>query len=66
MTVLEGKGVNVDYKELVKSTVMAQVDVLTDEDVDIMKFNDLKMRFKDGCDRAGWQTTWKSKAMKSC
>ena len=67
-TVCDGKGVSVEYNELVKSTVMAQISVLLQNgDVDLNKLasSSLKMRFKDGCDGAGQQVVWKATSMKN-
>lgn len=63
-SVLDGKGVSVDYTELVQTTVQAQLDVVSNdmnnEEKELLKEN-LKMIFKDGCDGAGQQVKWKSK-----
>ena len=61
-TVLDGKGVGVNYEELVKSTVNAQISVVH-KVLDITKYENLKMILKDGCDGAGQQSVWKSKLM---
>ena len=62
-SVLDGKVVVVDYEALVKSTVEAQLNVVSDEKNQQLPCENLKMVFKDGCDGAGQQVKWKSKSM---
>ena len=62
-SVLEDKGVQVQYKELEKMTVESALSlVLQERSVDDL--NDLEMVFKDGGDGAGQQVIWNSKSMK--
>ena len=70
-SILDGKGVAVDYKDLVRRTAESQVQLLideikekNDEEKEELQFpSNLKMILKDGCDGAGQQVAWKSKSM---
>lgn len=63
--VLDGQGVQVQYKDLVKMTVESVLSVaLKDKTLDDSGV--LQMVFKDGGDGAGQQVVWNSKSMLDC
>ena len=63
--VLDGLGVHVQYKELVKMTVESTFKVaLAGRSID--RSGSYEMFFKDGGDGAGSQVVWNSKSMNDC
>ena len=61
--VLDGKGVQVQYKDLVKMTVESVLSLVSKEKSLDEEPGVLEMVFKDGGDGAGQQVVWKSKSM---
>ena len=55
------KGVHVNYMDLVKQTIEAQISLL---DLNLAPDDNIEFSLKDGCDGAGSQTIHKSKMMK--
>ena len=60
--VLDGKGGQVQYKDLVKMTVESALSVVSKEK-SLDEAGVLEMVFKDGGDGAGQQVVWKSTSM---
>ena len=60
--VLDGKGVQVQYTDLVKMTVESVLNVVINEK-SMDEADVVEMTFKDGGDGAGQQVVWKSKSM---
>ena len=60
--VLDGKGVQVQYTDLVKMTVESVLNVVIKEK-SMDEADVVEMTFKDGGDGAGQQVVWKSKSM---
>ena len=60
--VLDGKGVKVQYKDLVKMTVESALNVAS-KNKSLDDAGILEMIFKDGGDGAGQQVVWKSTSM---
>ena len=62
-SVLDGRGVQVQYKELVQMTVESVLKVAMKEKNIDFRSGELEMTFKDGGDGAGQQVVWNSKEM---
>lgn len=63
--ILEGKGVAVDYKEVVIETGKSIIRVIKEGGKEIKDNGQYLLKLKDGCDGAGQQAIWKSKSMKN-
>ena len=59
----DGKGVKVDYIELIKTTTESVINIALDKDPTLSPFSKCIMHFKDGCDGAGSQAVWNSVSM---
>ena len=57
--VLTGRGVSVQYKELVKMTIDSVLNIIKDSFIPV-DGDEYQMCFKDGCDGAGQQVSMKS------
>ena len=64
-SVLDGKGVCVDYVALAEMTVKSILRVCKSQGIHDQKHVNYKMYFKDGADGAGQQVVWRSKSMKN-
>ena len=64
-SVLDGKGVGVNYCECVENTVSSIFSVLNETGKPIVPDSNITVIFKDGCDGAGQQVTWNSCSMKN-
>ena len=62
-SVLDGKGVKVEYDELLKGTVKSIVSVVEKDGLVLDEGSEIKIFMKDGCDGAGQQVVWKSKSI---
>ena len=61
---LDGDGVSVDYKELIKMTSTSLINaVKMNEMAELDPSKPLMAVYKDGCDGAGSQSTWNSRSM---
>ena len=64
-SILDGKGVAVDYKQVVIETGESILKVIKKEGKEIKANGHYVLRLKDGCDGAGQQAIWKSTSMKN-